>query len=177
MNTLSKEKVNELIKIIPNNIIEGFNKYNNAIITHNEENKNNNEIENCFINFISDIYNSGQTIVVDYYGNKLNDKEFENMTETLEIEEKELLYKLRKKNINSVYFIVENLEYLKLIMKLSVKSILFSTFYILGNDLTIWSNYDYKFVIFFNNYDVLEFYKDVLEKSNLIIKDIKITNK
>lgn len=177
MNTLSKEKVNELIKIIPNNIIEGFNKYNNAIITHNEENKNNKEIENCFINFISDIYNRGQTIVVDYYGNKLNDKEFENMTETLEIKEKELLYKLRKKNINSVYFIVENLEYLKLVMKLSVKSILFSTFYILGNDLTIWSNYDYKFVIFFNNYDVLEFYKDVLEKSNLIIKDIKITNK
>lgn len=177
MKVLSKEKFNKLISISPNNIIEGFDKYNNAILTYNEKVKEEEIIEENFINFILDIFKSGKTIIVDYYGNRLNDKEFDKMIESLEMEEKELLCELRKENNSGIYFNIESLETLKLIIKISVQSILFSTFYILGDDLTIWSNYDYKFVMFFNDLDKLHIYNKLAESNNLVIKDIKIVNK
>ena len=177
MKVLSKEKFNKLTRISPNNIIEGFDKYNNAILTYNEKVKEDEIIEDNFINFILDIFKSGKTIIDDYYGNRLNDKEFNKMIESLEMEEKELLCELRKEYNSGIYFNIESLESLKLIIKRSVQSILFITFYILGDDLTIWCNYDYKFVMFFNDLDKLNIYNKLAESNNLVIKDIKIVNK
>ena len=90
-------------------------------------------------------------------------------------EEAEFLNRIRKdKNNSSIYFKIEDVEELNLLLKLSLRSILFSTFYFVKDNLTIWSNYDYKFVIFFNEESNLEKYKMLVEACDLVLKDINI---
>lgn len=115
--------------------------------------------------------------IVDYYGNILNSDEFNRIISTLEDNEKNELIKFRDvSNNNHIYFEIDSIELLIILIKLSVRGILFSTFYMVKDNVTIWSNYDYKFVIFFKQKGIITDYLNIAKKYNLLIKDIKFEN-
>ncbi|MBP1890559.1 hypothetical protein J2Z53_002164 [Clostridium moniliforme] len=173
MRSLSKGSFINMVNIRPKSIMEGFNNYSNAIITY----KNISEaeyIENNFIKFLNEAYEENDRFIVDYYGNVLTNEEFSRMLKEVTEEEKRILNNI-KNNFNSedIYFQIEDKSILNIFIKLSLKGILFSTFYFIDDEITIWSNYDYKFVMFFNKDETLEKYKLLAEKYKLIIKNVK----
>lgn len=175
MRSLNKNEFIEKVEIRPENILEGFNNYNNAIITTDKV--GNEQIEKDFINFFVDIFMKSKGNIVDYYGNILNSDEFNRMISTLENNEKNELIKFRDvSNNNHIYFEIDSIELLIILIKLSVRGILFSTFYMVKDNVTIWSNYDYKFVIFFKQKGIITDYLNIAKKYNLLIKDIKCEN-
>ena len=174
MINIEKEVFDNVIKVKPVNIIEGFDNFNSAIISDYGGSKEK-EIEAKFYSLLNKLYREEYELIVDYYGNKISNEEFNNMISNLNEDEAEFLNRIREdKNNNSVYFKIENVEELNLLLKLSLRSILFSTFYFSKEKLTIWSNYDYKFVIFFSEERSLEKYKMLVEECGLVLKDINI---
>ena len=174
MINIDKEVFDNAIKVKPINIIEGLDNFNSAIISDYGSSKEK-EIEAKFYSLLNKLYREEYELIVDYYGNKISNEEFNNMISNLNEDEAEFLNRIREdKNNNSVYFKIENVEELNLLLKLSLRSILFSTFYFSKEKLTIWSNYDYKFVIFFSEESSLEKYKMLVEECDLVLKDINI---
>lgn len=174
MINIEKEVFDNVIKVKPVNIIEGFDNFNSAIVSDYSGSKEK-YTEAKFYNLLNKLYEKEEELIVDYYGNKISDEEFNNMIINLNKEEAEFLNRIRKdKNNSSIYFKIENVEELNLLLKLSLRSILFSTFYFVKDNLTIWSNYDYKFVIFFNEESNLEKYNMLVEACDLVLKDINI---
>ena len=173
MKSLSKSSFMNMVKIRPENIMEGFNYYSNAIITY-KESINSESVENNFIKFLDQLYDDNKKFIVDYYGNLLNDEEFSRMLKGVTEKEKNILKDI-KNNFNNkdIYFEIEEKNILNVFIKLSLRGILFSTFYFADDEATIWSNYDYKFVVFFNKEETLEKYKLLGEKYELIIKSIE----
>lgn len=172
MRSFDKNAFINKVEVRPNNILEGFNNYNNAIIT-TELITNNEEAEKYFIRFLRDIFEINKNSIVDYYGNTLNDDEFSRMIDTLSKDEKDVLIQIREKsNSDDIYFEIDNISFLDILIKLSVRGILFSTFYIINDKVTIWSNYDYKFVIFFKDKNIIHSYEEIAKKYKLIVKDI-----
>ncbi len=173
MRSFDKNAFMNKVEVRPNNILEGFNNYNNAIIT-TECITNNEESEECFIRFLRDVLELNKNSIIDYYGNTLNDDEFSRMIDTLSKDEKDILIQIREESNNDdIYFEIDNTNFIDILIKLSVRGILFSTFYIINDKLTIWSNYDYKFVIFFRDKDIIHDYEKIAKKYKLVIKDIK----
>lgn len=173
MRSFDKNIFMNKVEVRPNNILEGFNNYNNAIITK-ELITNNKESEECFIRFLREIFELNKDSIVDYYGNTLNDDEFNRMIDTLSKDEKDMLIQIREKSNNDdIYFEIDDTNFLEVLIKLSVRGILFSTFYIINDKVTIWSNYDYKFVMFCKDKDIIDHYEEIVKKYKLIIKDIK----
>lgn len=174
MINIEKEVFDNTIKIKPVNIIEGFDKFNSAIISDYGGSKDR-EIEVKFYSLLNKLYKEEHELIVDYYGNKISNEEFKNMISNLNEDEAKFLNRIREdKNNSSVYFKIENIEELNLLLKLSLRSILFSTFYFSKEKVTIWSNYDYKFVMFFNEESKLGKYKMLVEECDLVLKDINI---
>ena len=98
------------VEIRPENILEGFNNYNNAIITTDKI--YNEEIEKDFIEFFLDILRENKSIIVDYYGNTLNSDEFSKMISFLEDDEKNVLIKFRNSSNNdNIYFEIDVLNF------------------------------------------------------------------
>lgn len=174
MINIDKEVFDNAIKVKPINIIEGFDNFNSAIISDYGSSKEK-EIEAKFYSLLNKLYKEEEDLIVDYYGNKISNEEFNSMIINLNEDEAKFLNRIRenKKN-NSVYFKIEKVEELDLLLKLSLRSILFSTFYFIKDNLTIWSNYDYKFVIFFSEERSLEKYRMLVEECDLLLKDINI---
>lgn len=174
MINIAKEVFDNVIKVKPINIIEGFDNFSSAIISDYSGSKEN-DTEGKFYNLLNKLYEEEKDLIVDYYGNKISNEEFNNMISNLKEDEAKYLKRIKGDKINSsVYFKIENVEELNLLLKLSLKSILFSTFYFSKEKLTIWSNYDYKFVIFFSEESSLEKYKIIVEACDLVLKDINI---
>lgn len=175
MKSFSRDEFIKRVKVRPKNILEGFNNYNNAIIT--TDRVGNEQVEENFIKFFVDIFRKNKNIIVDYYGNVLNSDEFNRMISLLENDEKNRLIKFRNlSNSDDIYFEIDDIEFLLILIKLSVRGILFSTFYIAKDNITIWSNYDYKFVMFFKEKDIINNYLNIAKKHRLLIKDIKCEN-
>lgn len=175
MKSINKNEFMQRVEIRPENILEGFNNYNNAIITTDKI--YNEEIEKDFIEFFLDILRENKSIIVDYYGNTLNSDEFSKMISFLEDDEKNVLIKFRNSSNNdNIYFEIDDIEFLIILIKLSVRGILFSTFYIVKDDITIWSNYDYKFVMFFKEKEIITNYLNIAKIHDLSIQDIKYEN-
>ncbi len=174
MINIDKEVFDNVIKVKPINIIEGFDNFNSAIIRDYGSSKEK-EIEAKFHSLLNKLYKGEEDLIVDYYGNKISNEEFNSMISNLNEDEAKFLNRIREdKNNSSVYFKIEKVEELDLLLKLSLRSILFSTFYFIKDNLTIWSNYDYKFVIFFSEERSLEKYRMIVEECDLVLKDINI---
>lgn len=174
MINIEKEVFDNVIKVKPVNIIEGFDNFNSAIISDYSGSKEK-DTEVKFYNLLNKLYEEEEELIADYYGNKISNEEFNNMISNLNKDEAEFLNRIREdKNNSSVYFKIENIEELNLFLKLSLRSILFSTFYFSKEKFTIWSNYDYKFVIFFSEESSLEKYKMLVEECDLVLKDMNI---
>ena len=96
------------------------------------------------------------------------------MLKELTEEEKDILKTIKNDfNDKDIYFKIENKNILNVFIKLSLRGILFSTFYFVDDEITIWSNYDYKFVVFFNKEETLKKYKLLVERYKLTIKNIE----
>ncbi|MEG1004265.1 MAG: hypothetical protein RSF37_12730 [Clostridium sp.] len=173
MKNIDKKSFEEVIKVKPTNIINGFDDYTSAIII--DDRGKGKETELKFYNLLNKYYIEEEKLVADYYGNAIEEDEFNNMISQLEEEDRKILTNIRKDlNKDSIYFEIESKKDLYLLLTLSLKNILFSTFYFKSGEFTIWSNYDYKFVIFFNNESSLKDFEKIAKECELILKDINI---
>ena len=173
MKSLSKSSFINMVNIKPKSIMEGFNNYSNAIITYKDI-INTEFIEDSFIKFLDEAYENNEKFIVDYYGNVLTEEEFNRMLEELTEDDKKILNNIKNNcSDKNIYFEIEDKNILNVFIKLSLRGILFSTFYFIDDEITIWSNYDYKFVMFFNKEETLDKYKLLAQKYKLIIKNVE----
>lgn len=134
MNGSSSVRLEEIKEniIYIKNIQEGFNKYPNAILEGAEEDVNN-AIRKLFIaNGIENSY-------ADFYYGKLNQEERNRVRATLNEEEIILIESL---NLSAAdIFIRLNSEFLEILLKLTAREILFSSFYFTKYQCLVWGNY------------------------------------
>ncbi|MCI6190629.1 MAG: hypothetical protein MR691_11940 [Clostridium sp.] len=138
------------------NIQEGFEKYENTIIEGSEEFVNN-IIRNLYIK------NTPENSFADFYYGRLKEEEREKVKLVLNENEIKIIEDLNlgKDEI----FLRLNNEILEILLKLTAKEILFSTFYFTKSKCTIWGNYNMKYPIFFkNNEAFMELKKEIYMK-------------
>lgn len=91
-------------------------------------------------------------IYADFYYNKINEENIDLFKEHLTVDQMqdlEVLCKEGKESGQAEFVIfIPNERQLRLLLLISYKELLFSTFYIMELPLTIWSNYDGEFVAF-----------------------------
>ena len=164
LKNLRLEDVKENILYIED-INEGLKSFNNGILTIKSD-------ETSVVNFKNFLLELDNELIVDYYGNKINDIAFERMINVLKDEEKLYLKEIKEKYSEELFFYNIEEKFLEIILKLSLEEILFSSFYI-KNEVTIWGNYNKKFILFFKDKNKEKIYKDIAEKNNLILEDIR----
>ncbi|WP_297632247.1 hypothetical protein [uncultured Clostridium sp.] len=163
MKNLILDSIKDKILYIED-INEGLKKYSNAILKI-DLNKEGEE------NFIKFLYEIDENIIVDYYGNIINDSAFMKMVETLDEEEKSYLLDLKEKGYKEIFYSNIEEKFLKILINLSINEILFSSFYL--KNMTIWGNYNGKFIMFFNKETNIKDIENKANKYNLQIEDIK----
>ena len=152
-NIFTLEEIKKEDVIYFKNIQEGFDNYENTIIEGSEEFVNNiirmlyleNTLENSFADF--------------YYG-RLSEGEKEKIRAALTEEEIKII-----QNLNLGYdeiFLRLNEEILEILLKLTAKEILFSTFYFTKSQCAVWGNYNMKYPIFFKNKEELIKLRNIL---------------
>ncbi|MGL5820290.1 MAG: hypothetical protein ACRCYE_01490, partial [Sarcina sp.] len=149
------------VKIKVNNITEGFEKYKSKILANTENklniyeekiSKEDNDNNEKFYMFFKDLFllNSEEGIIVDFYMENLTQEAIDRMMLCLNSDEQNILKSfIEKSNCEGLYFKIKDLRLFLVIVKLSVKEIFFSTFYLLNPQITIWSNYNKEFPIFY----------------------------
>ena len=163
MKNLRLEDVKENILYIED-INEGLKSFNNGILTLKSD-------ETSVVNFKNFLLELDNELIVDYYGNKINDIAFERMINVLEYEEKLYLKEIKEKYSEELFFYNIEEKFLEIILKLSLEEILFSSFYI-KNEVTIWGNYNLSFTMFFERNNMLDIYRDLAKKHNLDVRGI-----
>ncbi len=165
---VSKEDFKKLVDIRFDNINEGFNNFKSVIL----ESEIIEESENNIIKFMEEtiILNGEDNSYVDLYFSTLEEESKERLIELLEVEDKEVMYKIQKAlNEDTIYFRLTR-EIIPFITRLSTREILFCTVYYTKYPFTIWGNYNKKFPCFFDNDEVLELYNDIAKSCNIKIK-------
>lgn len=54
-------------------------------------------------------------------------------------------------------------------MKLSLREVFFSTFYMLDYEVTIWGNYNKKFPVFYKDNEAISIYEKIAKQTGLSI--------
>lgn len=167
---LSKEDFNKQVIIQFDNIMDGFNNYENNLITP----KSTRDLEGCekdITSFIKSLYKlNGNNLIIDFYFSKLSEDEFERLYSSLNVEDKSILMDIKSSNsFKSNYFLVKNEEIIEFLVRLCTKELFFITFYFTKHPLTLWGNYDLKFPMFYNNKEDIEMYLSLIEEYNLKI--------
>lgn len=146
------------------NILEGIENFKHICFTGEYEEYN---------LFIKTIIKNSENSFLDFY--------FANIEET----EKQVFYNFNnygniikrfKFEKDKIYFNINNLdnEIIDFITEISYKEILFSTFYFKNPSMTLWTNYNNQFILFFeDNVDILK-YKNLAKELNLKILFEKI---
>lgn len=172
LEKLDKKEFDNLIEVKFNNIEEGFNKYYSKTLTIvNEEDNNEKNFEKNFESykkvFQELFYRENKEIIVDFYIKRIEGESILKLLENLNKEEGILLLnQINYINEDSIYFICKDLELLNLLIKLSLKELFFSTFYLKKQKITIWGNYNLKFPIFYKYAEDIQFLeKEILENS------------
>ncbi|HAK43805.1 MAG TPA: hypothetical protein DCM59_15265 [Clostridium sp.] len=164
---VSKENFKKLVDIRFDNINEGFNNFKNVIL----ESKTIEEAEENIIKFMEEtiILNGEDNSYVDLYFSTLEEESKERLIKLLEVEDKEVMYRIQEKlNEDTIYFRLTR-EIIPFITRLSTREILFCTVYFTKYPFTIWGNYNKKFPCFFDNDKVLELYNDISKSCNIKI--------
>lgn len=139
------------------NIQDGFSKYESVSLSGKDEN---------IIKFILELYkyNGFESSFVDFYYSRLNDESKRKVKSILDTNELQLIKGYEKyMNNNHIYFQLDK-EFLSLIVKLSLKEMLFSTFYFAKSNFTIWGNYNNNFPCFYINEEDYIIYKQIADK-------------
>ncbi|MBD7911150.1 hypothetical protein [Clostridium cibarium] len=128
------------------NIQEGFDRYPNSILEGTEEHVND-VIRKLFsINGVENSY-------ADFYYGRLNEEEKGAVKNILD--EKEIIliesFKLCPEDI----FIRLNSEILEILLKLTAREVLFSSFYFTKYPCLIWGNYNRRYPVFFKDDSIM----------------------
>lgn len=162
---ISSDEFKNNISIRFNNILDGFDNYENFTINGNISNNGENDI----INFISHIFaENDDECYIDFYMNKLNDSEKENLMNSIDKEHRLLLKAIIDIKHNDIYYRITDKTLLPFFIKLCTKELFFITFYFRKKPATIWGNYNLKFPCFFDDSNVLNHYYHLAENYKLI---------
>lgn len=168
------DDVDKVVNIRFNNILEGMDTYKNYIIAPLIETDTFNKEEN-YINFMKHCFkinkkvNKDAPLVVDFYLSKLNDDQYNKLLLMVNDSDKSILEYLYKNKCKSNYYYILDEEILPFFVRLCTRELFFITFYFKGYEATIWGNYDFKFPIFYKDENVLQVYKEILNKNKLLL--------
>lgn len=129
------------------------------------------DFEKGYIDFIKECYNlNNGNLIIDFYVERLDDEAIVKILEVLNLEEKSTFLDLID-NIDKdkIYFRVNDLHILDIIVKLNTRNMFFSTFYFLEKELTLWGNYNLQFPLFFKDDGIIKFYDDIAKNNKLNI--------
>lgn len=162
---ISEKRFKEEVNIYFSNISEGFSKFKSKML---EEDYN---LRGDFIGFILECFklNGKENSYVDFYYYNLSMDDRKNLRNLLGEDEKEFLdHHIENLDKNTVYFKLTE-EFAQFLINLSLKEILFSTFYFTKIPCTIWGNYNKKLPMFFEGGDDIKIYSNICEKYGLKI--------
>ncbi|MGL4740252.1 MAG: hypothetical protein ACRC41_05520 [Sarcina sp.] len=169
------------VNIKVNNITQGFEKYKYKILAGNEEKLNLHEekildenYKEKFLSFFRELFllNDKEGILVDFYMENLTQESIDKMMLCLNGDEGNVLKEfIEKSNCEGTYFKIKDLKLFLVIAKLSIKEMFFSTFYLLNPQITIWSNYNKEFPVFYLDENSLEPYKKIIKENSLFLRE------
>lgn len=135
--------------ILVHNVEKGFEQYENAILEGSEEQYREFLYKAMELNGFNHSY-------ADFYYSKLTMEEKENLKEKLRA--KDLDYLNNNLFTDDIYFsLTERL--MTFLLDITVKELLFSSFYFTKYPCTLWGNYGLKFPIFFIDKSIKETYQ------------------
>ncbi|WP_455814869.1 hypothetical protein [Clostridium butyricum] len=148
-----------------NSILDGFNEFKNFTLDGNlVENS-----ELSLINFICDVFKQNNNeCYVDFYINKIDKSEKDNLLNLIDKEHKSLLQQIIDMNHDDVYYKITDIRLIPFFTKLNTRELFFVTFYFTKKPITIWGNYNFKFPCFFNNSHMFNYFYNIAKHSNLI---------
>ncbi len=133
--------------------------------------------EDRYVEFINDVYelNKSKPIVVEMYLNELSNVEILRILNILDYKDKLIFLELVRNIENSYYlFLIQSSVILPLLIRLSTRELLFTTFYFTEIPISIVGNFDLSFPIFFENPNDICTYLDISKETNLFLRNIKI---
>lgn len=142
---ISLEELKNRNAIYIRNIQDGFDKYPNCMIEGTEE-----EVSKSIIKLVN--ANGLENSYADFYYGRLSKEEKENVKSALHESEVRFIESL-KLNENDI-FVKINFELLEILLKLTAKEVLFSSFYFTKYTCLVWGNYGRRYPVFFKNDDI-----------------------
>jgi hypothetical protein len=141
---ISDDEFKDKINIRFNNIIDGFNSFQNFTLEASDVEDG----ENKLISFAQKVFeNNNSEAYIDFYINKLS----ENDKKILELH-------LNTIKHDGIFYALRNKSLIPFLVRLNTRETFFVTFYFYNKPITIWGNYNMKFPCFFNTQKDLEFY-------------------
>lgn len=142
-----------------NNIIDGFNSFQNFTL----EALDVEDGENKLISFVEKVFeNNNSKAYIDFYISKLSESDKKKLIELIPIEDIKILeLHLNTIKHDGIFYALRDKSLIPFLVRLNTREIFFVTFYFFNKPITIWGNYDMKFPCFFNNQKDLEFYYEI----------------
>lgn len=152
-----------IVKIKFNNILDGFNLFDNFTINGNINNG-----EEKIIEFIEKIFEENtDNTYIDFYINKISDEDKDNLINLLSPSDKNILKKLMNIPHDGVYYKLTDKNLIPFFVRLNTREVFFVTFYFSNRPITIWGNYNMNFPCFVDNHESLEYYSQLASELNL----------
>ena len=126
---------------------DGFNKYPNMILEGTED-----EVNKGIRDIVKE--NGLENSYADFYYGRLDEEAKNNVRAALDEKEIALIESLKLEE-NEI-FLRLNPELLEILLKLTAKEVLFSSFYFSKYPCTVWGNYGRKYPIFFKDNSVMK---------------------
>ncbi|BBF44563.1 hypothetical protein lbkm_3276 [Lachnospiraceae bacterium KM106-2] len=143
----------------------GMNQYHWDVIQGKEEAYN-----NLFQRLLAE--NSGSQLYVDFYYNRLGREEHIKLKKKLNPKDQIILNRLLDKHneTDSIYYECDE-RWIPFFLHLSYRELLFQTFYFTDPKVTIWSNYEGKFIAFTEDLDARESLIKKVKESGLYLDE------
>lgn len=141
---LTNDEFKASCKVRMNNILEGFDNFNNITLSFEDYNSYINYIHNLF-------YRNNSIVIIDFYFNKLNNESFNMMLNSLSLISRELIQTNFSQFLNDhyIYFKINDISILDALIELNYKGIFYTNFYFTKDNITCWPSFN-KEVIEFN---------------------------
>ena len=156
---ISKDEFQSIINVKIDTVLEGFNNFE-SITLNIDSALSTCEKETLIFNFVESLYLKSDTYI-DFYLNTLSIEEYTSLLNKLSEEDKFILAALKEENYTSIYFKVSSIELLKFFVRLSTRELFFVTLYFKDIDITVWSNYNFNFLIFYSTPSSLDLLKSI----------------
>ena len=165
LNPINTIDFKNTVNIKFNNILDGFDLFENFMINGNIPNG-----EEKIIEFIEKIFEENiDNTYIDFYINKISDEDKDNLINLISPNDRDTLKDLMNINHTGVYFKLVDKSLIPFFVRLNTHEVFFVTFYFSNRPITIWGNYDMKFPCFVDNDENLEYYLQLASKLNLVL--------